>query len=294
LLDLVRLITPSPTSAHRNPFDLPMTTPQLDIKVIYDAASGGRPTPRRVTRHLRVRSGSAGVVLGCASLAVASLLYYATWWQVDRQIYMKLMLHMPVEGVSAADVSRLLGLPPEPSAQADAVRVGAAGSTATAKSVQTILGTTGYGWLTLATLSACAVALSGAAAVARGTEFELQRVGFILGGGAFLALAWGVATTWADYGMEYKPHHLRYAMSAPVAIAACLGLILSLRARLFARVAGISLILAAIGSVVALWLGHRCEAVDAAQVTVSFLSLIFTAHSAWGWILLFLGARWTR
>ncbi len=163
-----------------------------------------------------------------------------------------------------------------------------------ASTVQVVLPASAYGWLTLATLSACAVALSGAAAVARGTEFDLRRVGFILGGGVLLALAWGVATTWADYGREYKPHHLRFAMSAPVAISACLGLILSSRARLFSRVAGISLIFAAIGSVVALWLGHRCEAVDAAQVTISFLTLVFTAHSAWGWILLFLGPRWVR
>lgn len=276
-----------------------MTTPQLDIKVIYDASSGGRPTARRTVRPARVRSGSTGAVLGCASIAVATILYYATWWQIDTQIYMKLMLHTPVAGVSTADVSRLFGLPPEPVVIEEPVRSDAAVSTATkgptaATTVQTILATTSYGWLTLATLSACAVALSGAAAVTRGADADLRRVGFILGGGVVLSLAWGVATIWADHGWTYKPHHLRYAMSAPVALSACLGLVASTRARLFARVAGISLILAAIGSVVALWLGHRCEAIDAAQVNVSFLTLVFVAHSAWGWMLLFLGPRWVR
>lgn len=268
--------------------DSPITP--LDIKVIYDASLRGRSPARRAIRPAQASRARRGVLLGGASVLVAILLYYLTWWQVDREIYLRLLMHTPVEGVRTEDLSQMFGIPPESPPRVEPVRVGSAAARSP-RTVQVMLGVTSYGWLTLSTLSACCVALFGAASIARGIDADLRRIGMILGGGVLLGLAYGVAIVWADYGWRYEPRHLRLAMSAPVALAASLGMAYSSRLSFFARIGGIALVVAAIGSVVALWLGNRCGAVEADHVSVLRLIAVFIAHSAWGWVILLLGAR---
>lgn len=272
-----------------------MTEPQsLDVKVIYDASSGRRSAPTRSVRPVRAKGGTLAIFLGCASVVVSGLLYYGTWWKVDQQIYLKLMMHMPVPGLDVSEVSRMFGLNADEVARSSPTLSERPEAGVSTRTVQVMLGFACYGWLVVATLSACGVAMAGAAAIARACDFDSRRIGIILCGGVFLGLAWGIASTWADFGWDYKPNHLRFGMLAPVAFAASLGLVFSSGARMLSRVAGITLIAAAAGSVAALWLGHRCDAVDAAYVSLPVLALVFAGHSFWGWVLWVLGGRWIR
>jgi hypothetical protein len=87
------------------------------------------------------------------------------------------------------------------------------------------------------------------------------------------------------YGMKYSPAQLRMWMGGLVLLALSIGMAVSGRVRGLTRLAAVTVILAAVGSAVGMWLWSQCGALEAGQASVMVLALVFVAHSAWGWVL---------
>ena len=81
-------------------------------------------------------------------------------------------------------------------------------------------------------------------------------------------------------------------MGGLLALSTTLGLALNARARLLGRLAAVSTIVAAIGTVLALYFGHQSGAIPADQAKAGFMLAAFAIHSAWGWIVWPVTSRW--
>jgi len=258
----------------------------IEVKVIFDASSRGRRKPtHRVRSSPRVSRSSPWIVLGVFNLLAAGGLYYAAWWRVDPFIYLTLMLKTPVD----MDLDQAAGIfiprnhePREPAAQPLPVSV--ASSPWTGDTVRKVMGTAAYGWLTLATAAACALALSCGAVFGRIGGSPWRRAGIVLAATLTLALAAAVFVVWSEYGRKYLPIHLRFGMGGLALWTASIGLALGRAARGLARFAAFTLILSAVGTVVALYLGAQCGAIPPEQSTSLYLTLAFLIHSIYGWI----------
>jgi hypothetical protein len=219
-------------------------------------------------------------------------LYYATWWPIDRWIYVTLVLHTPIPGVDTAEASNLLfpGLT-EPAPKSRQVPP-AAGSTSSGDQVRKILLTTAPSWLTLSTLSYGMLALSAGAAWGRtGTHTRRKLWLFLLVLGVGMLLLAGGWVAW-QYGMEWPSEYSRYAFASVAAFPFLVGLGLRRGARFLCRLAGVFLIVAALGTALSLYLLGRCGAVEERFFGPSFLAMVFAAHSLYGWLLLIpIGSR---
>jgi hypothetical protein len=85
-------------------------------------------------------------------------------------------------------------------------------------------------------------------------------------------------------------------MSSTAAPRACraallIGATFSRGGRSATRVAAGVLILAAAGSVLALYFGRRCDALEPGYTDPVFLTIVFAVHSFYAWLLLPLSAR---
>ena len=257
----------------------------LEVKVIFDASSRGRrKRTHRVRSSPRVNRSSPWIVLGFLNLLAAGGLYYATWWRVDPFIYLTLMLKTPVD----MDLDQAAGIfvprnhePREPAAQPLPVSV--ASSAWTGDTVRKVMGSAAYGWLTLATAAACALALSSGSAFGRIGGSPWRRAGIVLAATLTLVLAVAVFLVWNEYGRKYLPVHLRFGMGGLALWMASIGLALGRAARGLARLAAITLIFSALGTVVALYLGSQCGAIPPEQSTLLYLALAFLIHSIYGW-----------
>ena len=272
------------------------STPPLNIKVVYSVSKRQRK-PRRVSYGGGTKRGRLLWLLGLLNLVAAGGLYYGSWWPVDKELYLKLMLHTPLPGVdldAASDLMGDRGAPDsgapqsqlEPETAPSAGQSPSEGSRFSGRTTQVVMVATVYSWLTLVTVAASALALSAGSALGRAGGPFGRRVGLILLLGTVLALGWGACSVWIDYGMGYPPNHLRIGMGGLVLLAALLGLAIGRGTRGLTYLAAIMLILSAAGSAVALYLGAMCDAVGPERATLQFLALIFVIQSLWGWVLL--------
>jgi hypothetical protein len=161
-----------------------------------------------------------------------------------------------------------------------------------------------YGWLTLATAGACLLALAGGAGFGAAGGKKLRRVGWIITLGLAIGLAFTVYRLWPQsevksgqanellehlvqslYGMKYSPVQLRMWMGGLALLSLSIGMAVGGRVRGLAQLAAVTVILAALGSAVGVWLWSQCGALEAGQTGVMVLALVFVAHSAWGWVL---------
>lgn len=305
------------------------TTP-LEIKVIYSAPGRTRkrrppaeptspisvaakpfsgslaPTVARVTTS----SHRGWIVVGLLNVLIAGGLYYGTWWKGDRFIYETFVWTTPVPGM---DIDLLMDqLFPGYSA-AEALADGRpesegggefpaenAGETATAaprfvgQTATTVIGVTAYGWLTMSTISLCALALAGGIAIVKVGGAALQRIGLILAVGGALLLTWQAYDVYTEYKMAFPPTVLRYGMGALVIWFLSAGMAFN-RAHLgIMRLAAIALIVAGACTALALYLGHQCDVIEKEWAGPIALLLVFVAHSLYGWILLPISARLNR
>lgn len=266
------------------------TSAPLEVKVIFDASSRGRRRPMpRARASPRVSRAWPWIVLGLFNLLAAGGLYYATWWRVDPFLYLTLMLKTPVD----LDLDQAAGIfvprnnePREPASSTPAPpsSVPTALPRWTGDAVRKVMGAAAYGWLTLATAAACTLSLSAGVAWSRIGGAPWRRAGVILAATLTLALAVAVFVVWNQYGKQYLPSHLRIGMGGLVLLSAFTGLAVGRAARGLSRIAAIALIISAIGTVIALYLGYRCGAIPPEQATPLYLFLAFLIHSGYGWI----------
>ena len=274
-----------------------MTTAEpLDINVIYSASSRGRRR-RRAARAIAPARSSFVVLLGLLNLAAAGGHYYWTCWDVDKFVYLRLTLGTqivvdPAFGSSflAQDTKDSAKAPPSaPVEHTSSPRPFFADQTS-----RVVLWGTAYGWLTLAILATCALALSSGALFGSTCGLLWHRVGLILALVGLIGLGVAGYAIWHRFGVVYPPDYWRAFMVGPVVVCALLGLGTERGGYRFTRLAAIMLILCAVGSVVGLYLGSLCGAIRPHELAVPFLpflALIFIAHSLWGWVLLPLASR---
>ena len=269
----------------------------LDIKVVYSSSRrhprrgrnlrGGGPTPR-----------SRLLLLGLVNLLAASGLYYTTWWLADPELRIKLIFHTPLPGMSPQMTAGVL-VPPRPKLSPPPPRavVGQApGAAHSVKGVSTdalIFVGTVVAWETLATIAACALALSGGTLVGFAESGRWRGVVIILALLALAALGWAMLGLWTKY-QRFTPDQLRYDVASLVVLIALMGLFIRRGARRLTFLAAIVLIISAAGSAVGLYIGKQYDAVKPEELPLPFLAfviLVFVIHSLWGWILMPLASR---
>lgn len=273
------------------------TTRPLEIKVVYSASK----RHRRRGRLARV-GGVAGpvflVCLGALNLAAAAGMYYGTWWRVDKFLYFKFVTTVQLPGLDV-DVAGGLLVPasgatprstpaPTPEVAADA------NATFSGQTANVVLGVTAYSWLTLATITTCALALSSGRALGRAGGSLWRLAGIVLMLGLAAVLAWWGYGVGVEHGMQYKPSQLRIGMGGLTLLLFFVGLAGGRGVRRWTYAASILLILSAVASVIGLYLGSLSGAIapgDLPMALLPSLGLVFVIQSLWGWILLPLASR---
>jgi hypothetical protein len=276
------------------------TTP-LEIKVVYDASLGRRRAGAvSLTRYRKSSRTALMLLFGAANLSVAACAYYVTWWKVDPFMNVTLFMRTPLTGVKLSDVSRAIVPDPanrsatEPASTPTPSDADSSPVTFSPQTTQVILGSTKYAWLTLATVSACALAAAGGALLGSARIDMFRRMGIILFLGALLVLSYVGGSTWNEYGWQFPTRTVRYGMAGVVVLGAALGLVLSTRARLFCRLGTITTLIAALGTVAGLYLGHLAGAIPSSQISASYLATAFMIHSSWALVLWPLTSIWAR
>lgn len=278
-------------------------TETLDIKVVYSAGGPGRKRRRSTSplssRGSAPRSRLSLVLVGMISLTLAGGLYYTAWWKVDKKLYLRLMIHgeFPMDAQAAAGKmfpSNRIGTKTQPTR----TREKSAAPAFTVSSQQIALGGSVYGWLTLAVISTCSLALSGGSMLGRRSGSSTRILAWLLVAGTLCGLGWGVWTVQTQFDGSYKPNHLRLAMGGIVLLAAAIGMALGRGVRGWTYLASITTILWAGGSVVALYFakqhGWLKPDLSPVETTTTFMAIVFIAHSAWGWLLLPMASRASR
>jgi hypothetical protein len=222
-------------------------------------------------------------------------MYYVTWWQADPFIYLRLFTRMPME-MPREIATNPFGIgtgTPEPHENTIGVETIPSSQDApepaprwNVKQTQRVMGATAYGWLTLATAGACAVALAGGAWLGG------------MGGPSARALAalgaLGLATIvgyfgykiWSASKMMFEPNQLRTGMGLVNLTCAFVGIALAGRVRGITKFAGVMVVLAAVGTAVGIWLWTQSGALDMQFAAWPKLAAAFGIHAAWGVVLL--------
>jgi len=275
------------------------TDTSLDIRVVFDAT--GRRRPGKTASPARRRSRAVvWVTLGVLNCVAAGSAYYVTWWQVDPFLYMTFIMHSPLPGVQLSDVDTAFAQAPGaplggPVSSGDKAEADASSHQRfVGQQAAELIGAAAYSWLAIATAGAIALALAGGSLLGSAGGKRLRRVGLILLLGCAALLGFGVFRTLSAFGGEYPPRHLRIGMGAVTALALLLGLTIGRRTESLTRLAGVITILGGAVTAAALYVGHLCGAIAAEQAAPMFLGLSFVAVSAWGWLLVLVGTRWTR
>ncbi len=264
------------------------TTTPLDIKVVFDATSRRRSGGVRPSLpHSRHQGSRAWAVVALMNIVVASAMYYAIWWKADPEIYLRLTLKTPV----AMDLDMAAGIfVRQPKSTTPRVApspvVAETSSEFSPATAQWLIPTTAYSWLTLATVATCVLALGAGAAAVRAGGPHWRTFGWIASLMLIVALAAGAFIVWREYGIAYKPRHLRLGMGGLVLLASALGLVVGRGARRACRFGAFLVVLAAAGTAVGLYLGNKTGAIEAQYATAGVLATAFAAHSAYGWLLL--------
>ncbi len=273
------------------------TIAPLEIKVVFDASARRRPgsgvKPAVVrSRHERSRAWTAVAAL---NLIVAFAMYYAIWWKADPEIYLILMMKTPMQmDLDAAAGIFVPSSRPRELAASVAIPSESGVSSYDAPTSQRLIPTAAYGWLALATMATCAMGLSAGAAGVRGGGPHWRTFGWIASAMLLLGLGVAVYGVWTRYGVRYPPNHLRLGMAGLLLLSTALGLAIGRGARGLSRLAAVCLVLAAVGTVVALYLGAKTGAIEPRYTTANALAAAFAAHSAYGWLLLLVTWRLSR
>lgn len=266
-----------------------MTTPStIEVKVVFDSALRGRRGTVRVTPHTRAEGARSWHALGIVHLLVAAALYYGIWWRVDPFLYMTLMMKTPVE-MDLGAAAGMFGVP----GASDATRAEKSAASAAVRKTQTTLGSAVVGWLAVSTASACALALAAGAGWARFRGGGFARFALMLAIFMGIVLWLAAFLEWRAYGPAYPPKHLRLWMGGLVVLCGFVGLLMGRFARGLSKFAAFALILAGVGTVIAIHLGARNEAIEPPYATGTALAAAFAIHSAYGWLTLPL-LRWMR
>ncbi len=267
----------------------------MEITVVYSV--GARRGRRR--RLLGPARPSRLLILGLLNLLAASSLYYAAWWRVDKILYIKMMMHSPIPNVDLSAATTLFqprgvpavrrppAPPPKPVPQPGWRRT----------LNEYAIGITAYIWLTLATMAACALAMSSGAAFGRvaASRWKRRRILLALAGVAGLGLAGYL--TWRQDQQSYLPDHLRMGMAGLVLVAGLLGLAVGRGVRQWTYFAAIAVIVSAICSAAGLYVANVYGAIDPDELPMPFLpfvGVVFVCHFLWGWILLPVASRLGR
>jgi len=272
----------------------------LEVKVVFDAASRGRRRGKAVSVVRRRSRPTLWVYLGVLNLVAAGAAYYITWWKADPFIYMTLIWHTPIPGLSLGAVDTAFanapGAPLDGSTADNSLSSNnkTQGPTIVGMRATEVIGVTTVAWLTIASLCTTALALAGGSLLGRAGGTALRRAGVVLLVGFVVLLGYAAFQTLSEYGRHYPPRHLRIGMGGLTLIALLLGMAVGDRTRGFCRMAGAATILAGMSTVAALYLGHLCGSIEPEWVTPTFLGLTFAAVSAWGWVVYPLGTRWAR
>jgi len=266
-----------------------MTSAPLEVKVIYDS-SAGRGKRRATITRTGVTS-SRWLVVGLLNLVVASALYYGTWWRVDRDVlYPKLIMKSTIPGVDLNQVAVALG--PKNAPRSNPAQASQASRTVDKDTIK--LWTVTYGWLTLSTLSYCAMALSAGSLLGRWRRDTLQRIGVILAVTSVVALGLVAYLVLSRHGMEYPTGALRWTMGGLGGMLFFVGIAIAGHVRGLAKFASSALVLAALGSAAGLILFGQVDAVPSEQTTVKFVGMVFVIHALWAFVLWPVSSRLAR
>lgn len=275
----------------------------LDIKVVYSASKRARrqapgpaapdQRPEREPQPLKKDGGAAKpAVLALLNLLLAGALCYFTWWHVDRHIYDVFILETPVVNIDIdAAAEEIFGIKPDP--------VSAKGATTAAsmpspmppaklversryddRTTQIIIGATGYGWLTLATISACALALAAGAGLGESCGGGLRRTALVFAVLVALLLAGTWVAVFTRYEGRYTPFFLRCWMGGLCLLFAVWGMASGRRSGRRFRRASLAMLLSAAGSVGGLYLWSQC----AVRVDLEAIGVIGAAFVAAQWV----------
>jgi hypothetical protein len=269
---------------------------------------------------------STAIGVSLAHVLVGAVLFYVTWWQVDPYfspiMAMKTPLPLSPDEVDAASQiflpqsdaaarprGRVRHTPPSAprdsapeNAGSQDTRAGeSAGSRGedsglpnprrfSAEVARIMIPATMYGWLTLSSVSV------GLLALAAGATLPLPRggarTGVALLGAALLAfLLWRGYAVWREAGVGFSVPAVRWGIAGAGAAALLIGATFGCGGRSATRVAAGVLILAAAGSVLALYFGRRCDALEPGYTDPVFLTIVFAVHSFYAWLLLPLSSR---
>jgi hypothetical protein len=233
------------------------------------------------------------VLLGALNLVAAAGLYYGIWWQVDPELRLRVLIHMPLPGVDIDQAAKALGpggvqSPSRSVGASDAARDIRAQTAQAAWFVGTIVG-----WEALATASICALALSGGALLAKGGGSRIRAGGIAFGLVALLLFAWQAYALWKQYG-RVVPDQIRVDVGVIVLLAALIGLGVARSVRGLTYLGAIMLIISACGTAFAVYVGTAYDALKLEELPLPLLPslvLVFVMHSLWGWVLLALAPR---
>lgn len=267
----------------------------VDVKVIYSAVK------RRGSSVARVDPGEAPasklIVLGLLNIAVACGLYYATWWNAEPELRLKILMHTPLAGVDLDGIGQLMATAtsaePKP-ASATGIKLTTTEEVASAQAMQAarFVGTM-LGWVCLSTLSICALALSGGRCLADAHRPRLRRTAIRVSLAGLAVVACASLLLWINYG-HFEPKQLRTYMGGVVISATLLGLFFRWGGWKFTTLAAALLIGAAVASAYTLYVLVQFGAVETNDLPLSLTScalIAFVIHSFWGWVLLLVGRR---
>jgi len=150
----------------------------------------------------------------------------------------------------------------------------------------TVMVASAYGWETLVAAAVCALALAAGVGLGRISSAGLRRWMLWAALLAALALAGWAWHTWVQKGRQFSANDVRFGIAGLVGLFLLFGVSAGRGLIGFNRTAGVVLILLGLGSVAALELGARCDALTPSQATVAYQARIFGIHSAYGWLLL--------
>lgn len=274
------------------------TTP-LDIKVIYSADKKRRPVsaPLSLRTSPDERKGdrsepvvgaraNAPLLLASFNLLLTIGFTYFTWWPVDRFITVDVfMLQVPVVEIDMdAAAAQIFGIVPEPDLISDVAPSAATPEQPPARfegqTAAAVIGAAGLGWLTLATIGNCILALAcGAGLGSRASSF-LRRSCFALTVLSVMLLAGVCYAVWTKYGRAYPPDYHRAWMGALVLMFVFWGVARGRSAGSLFRTGAVAMLLSAVGAVVGLYLWSQCGV----RVGLEAIGVIGYAFVAVQWV----------
>ena len=272
-----------------------MTAAPFEIKVVYDAArSKRRGTVVQTSSHAMARGSVNWLALGAVlNIAIAGAMYWTTWWKADPFLYLTMLKKTPMD-VSPDFAANPFGFrsarrvsEPEVEPQPQETPPAADGSPRwTGKIAQRLIPVTAYAWLTFTTAGVFAVGMAGGAWLGALGGHWIRVCGFV----GLLLLLCGLGyfayQIWAKYEMMYQVWQLRVGMGLLTLLMALMGLALASRVRGITRLAGFSVLLAALGTVAGIWLWAQSGALDMPYARWQWLLRAFLVHGVWGFVLL--------